>query len=234
MTWFSSPDDATARLGETGYLADAADGDHRRSSPARSASRCWSRGRPASARPSWPRRWPRRPAPSWCGCSATRAWTRRGRSTSGTTRSSCCASRPPAATTVGADPRRHLHRGVPAHPAAADRDPARGADTVLLIDEVDKTDVEVEGLLLEVLSDFQVTIPELGHRRRRTPPVRGAHLQRHPRAVRGAEAALPLPAPGLPGRRAGEGDRARRRSPASTRAWPGSWSRRSARCATSS
>jgi MoxR-like ATPase len=34
--------------------------------------------------------------------------------------------------------------------------------TVQLIDEVDKTDVEVEGLLLEVLSDFQVTIPELG------------------------------------------------------------------------
>ncbi|HVV30109.1 MAG TPA: MoxR family ATPase [Mycobacteriales bacterium] len=34
--------------------------------------------------------------------------------------------------------------------------------TVLLIDEVDKADVEVEGLLLEVLSDFQVTIPELG------------------------------------------------------------------------
>lgn len=34
--------------------------------------------------------------------------------------------------------------------------------TVLLVDEVDKTDVEVEGLLLEVLSDFQVSIPELG------------------------------------------------------------------------
>jgi MoxR-like ATPase len=34
--------------------------------------------------------------------------------------------------------------------------------TVLLIDETDKADVEVEGLLLEVLSDFQVTIPELG------------------------------------------------------------------------
>ena len=33
---------------------------------------------------------------------------------------------------------------------------------MLLVDEVDKTDVEVEGLLLEVLSDFQVTIPELG------------------------------------------------------------------------
>lgn len=34
--------------------------------------------------------------------------------------------------------------------------------TVLLVDELDKADVEVEGLLLEVLSDFQVTVPELG------------------------------------------------------------------------
>ena len=34
--------------------------------------------------------------------------------------------------------------------------------TVLLVDEVDKTDIEVEALLLEVLSDFQVTIPEMG------------------------------------------------------------------------
>jgi MoxR-like ATPase len=38
----------------------------------------------------------------------------------------------------------------------------RQGPTVLLIDETDKADVEVEGLLLEVLSDFQVTIPELG------------------------------------------------------------------------
>ncbi len=38
----------------------------------------------------------------------------------------------------------------------------RTEPTVLLIDETDKADVEVEGLLLEVLSDFQVTIPELG------------------------------------------------------------------------
>jgi MoxR-like ATPase len=38
----------------------------------------------------------------------------------------------------------------------------RDEPTVLLVDEVDKTDVEVEGLLLEVLGDFQVTIPELG------------------------------------------------------------------------
>jgi MoxR-like ATPase len=34
--------------------------------------------------------------------------------------------------------------------------------TVLLIDEIDKTDFEFEGLLLEILSDFQVTIPEMG------------------------------------------------------------------------
>ena len=38
----------------------------------------------------------------------------------------------------------------------------REEPTVLLVDEVDKTDVEVEGLLLEILSDFQVTIPEMG------------------------------------------------------------------------
>ncbi|RZS34846.1 MoxR-like ATPase [Herbihabitans rhizosphaerae] len=38
----------------------------------------------------------------------------------------------------------------------------RNEPTVLLIDETDKADVEIEGLLLEVLSDFQVTIPEMG------------------------------------------------------------------------
>ena len=38
----------------------------------------------------------------------------------------------------------------------------RSQPTVLLVDETDKADVEVEGLLLEVLSDYQVTIPELG------------------------------------------------------------------------
>lgn len=37
-----------------------------------------------------------------------------------------------------------------------------GGPTVLLIDETDKADVEIEGLLLEVLGEFQVTIPELG------------------------------------------------------------------------
>jgi MoxR-like ATPase len=42
---------------------------------------------------------------------------------------------------------------------------------VLLIDEIDRADEEFEGYLLEVLSDFQVTIPELGTIRASTPPV---------------------------------------------------------------
>ena len=38
----------------------------------------------------------------------------------------------------------------------------RKEPTVLLVDETDKAEIEVEGLLLEVLSDFQVTVPEMG------------------------------------------------------------------------
>jgi MoxR-like ATPase len=38
----------------------------------------------------------------------------------------------------------------------------RTEPTVLLVDEIDKADVEVEGMLLEVLSDYQVTVPEMG------------------------------------------------------------------------
>jgi MoxR-like ATPase len=42
---------------------------------------------------------------------------------------------------------------------------------VLLIDEIDKTDQEFEAMLLEVLSDFQISIPELGRIEARTHPV---------------------------------------------------------------
>ena len=42
---------------------------------------------------------------------------------------------------------------------------------VLLIDEIDKTDQEFEAMLLEVLSDFQISIPELGAIEARTRPV---------------------------------------------------------------
>src|ERR1700754_3742842 len=42
---------------------------------------------------------------------------------------------------------------------------------VLLIDEIDKTDQEFEAMLLEVLSDFQISIPELGVIEARTRPI---------------------------------------------------------------
>jgi MoxR-like ATPase len=42
---------------------------------------------------------------------------------------------------------------------------------VLLIDEIDKTDQEFEAMLLELLSDFQMTIPELGRIEARTMPI---------------------------------------------------------------
>lgn len=43
--------------------------------------------------------------------------------------------------------------------------------SVLLIDEVDRSDEEFEAFLLEVLSDFQVTIPEIGTIQAQQPPV---------------------------------------------------------------
>jgi MoxR-like ATPase len=42
---------------------------------------------------------------------------------------------------------------------------------VLLIDELDRTDEAFEAFLLEVLSDFQVTIPELGTIKAEEPPI---------------------------------------------------------------
>jgi MoxR-like ATPase len=42
---------------------------------------------------------------------------------------------------------------------------------VLLIDEIDKTDQEFEAMLLELLSDFQITIPELGRIVAKTMPL---------------------------------------------------------------
>ncbi len=47
----------------------------------------------------------------------------------------------------------------------------RSRPPVLLIDEIDRADEEFEGYLLELLSDFQVTIPELGTIRAVIPPV---------------------------------------------------------------
>ena len=49
-------------------------------------------------------------------------------------------------------------------------DPPGGVAPVLLIDEIDRTDEPFEAYLLEVLSDFQITIPELGTVRAAEPP----------------------------------------------------------------
>lgn len=48
---------------------------------------------------------------------------------------------------------------------------AAGERPVLLIDELDRADEEFEAYLLEVLSDFQVTIPEIGTIAAETPPI---------------------------------------------------------------
>jgi MoxR-like ATPase len=46
-----------------------------------------------------------------------------------------------------------------------------GGRAVLLIDEVDRADDEFEAFLLEILSDFQVSIPEIGTIKAQTPPL---------------------------------------------------------------
>jgi len=50
-------------------------------------------------------------------------------------------------------------------------DPARTRPAVLLIDEIDRADEEFEGYLLEMLAEFQITVPELGTIRAAEPPL---------------------------------------------------------------
>jgi MoxR-like ATPase len=50
-------------------------------------------------------------------------------------------------------------------------DPANDGPRVLLIDEIDRSDEEFEAFLLELLSDFQITIPEIGTVKAKTRPV---------------------------------------------------------------
>ena len=64
---------------------------------------------------------------------------------------------------------------------------------VLLIDEVDRADEAFEAYLLELLSDFQMSIPELGTVHAVTRPLVVDHLERHARALRRAAPPLSLP-----------------------------------------
>jgi MoxR-like ATPase len=54
---------------------------------------------------------------------------------------------------------------------AAIRRSSEGLPTVLLIDELDRADEEFEAYLLELLSDFQITIPEIGTVKASIPPI---------------------------------------------------------------
>ena len=120
----------------------------------------------------------------------------------------------------GPTSRRTSSRRRSCSPAPCSRPSGPTEPVVLLIDEVDRVEVETEALLLEILSDYQVSIPELGTVQRHPDPAGVPDLQQHPGAVGGAQAALPLPAHRLPEARAGEGDRADPRARASPSIWP--------------
>ena len=57
---------------------------------------------------------------------------------------------------------------------------------MLLIDEVDRADDEFEAYLLEVLSDYQITVPELGAFRADVPPIVDPHVSNRTRDVHDA------------------------------------------------
>ena len=68
-----------------------------------------------------------------------------------------------------------------------------GDQAVLLVDELDRADDEFEAFLLEILSEFAVTIPEIGQVQALTPPAVVDHVEPDARAARRVEAAVPLP-----------------------------------------
>ena len=86
----------------------------------------------------------------------------------------------------------------------------RETSPVLLVDEVDRADEEFEAFLLELLSDFQVTIPEFGADHGQVDSTRRADLQRHARIVGRSPPPLPLSLSRFSGRRSRGGDSANR------------------------
>ena len=94
---------------------------------------------------------------------------------------------------------------------ALEPDPA--GPPVLLIDELDRTDEPFEAFLLEVLADFQVTVPGDRHLQGRAAADRHHHQQPHARDPRRAEAALLLPLGRLSRRPSGSWRSSARASP---------------------
>ena len=142
--------------------------------------------------------------------------------------------RPAAATDALED--ELYSRALPREAAAAagHRPRATGPPPVLLIDEVDRADDEFEAFLLEILSDYTVTVPELGTFRADGAADRGHHVEPHPRRARRAEAPLPLPLGRAPRLRARGRDRAAARARGRRARWPARSRPRSRRCASSS
>ena len=106
-----------------------------------------------------------------------------------------------------------------------------GVAPVLLIDEIDRADEEFEAYLLEILSDFQVTVPEIGTIKAEHAAARDPDLEPDARGPRRAQAALPVPLDRLP-----DGRRRSSRScspgcPRRRSAWPARSSASSTACA---
>ena len=171
MTAPSSVEDVATGLRAAGLPARASRPRSSPTWPPSWASRSWSRDRPEWARPSWPRR---------------------SRSTSDRTliRLQCYEGLDEAKALYEWNYRKQLLR-IQAEAEGAGwqevQDDIFGAEfllqrplmaaiaaeepVVLLIDEIDKTDQEFEAMLLELLSDFQLSIPELGLYEAKTRPV---------------------------------------------------------------
>ena len=102
---------------------------------------------------------------------------------------------------------------------------------VLLVDEVDRVEVETEALLLEILSDYQVSIPELGTIEATQIPLvflTSNNTRELSEALkrRCLYLYIDYPDPG-----AGSGTSCSPRCPTSARAWPTRWHASCVRCA---
>ena len=161
----------TAAFREQGYIASA------RSRPpcswrSSSGARCSSRARPASARPRSPRSSRRAglapdPAPVLRGPGRQHRGLR--------VELPAPDARDPAARGARRGRRATAHdifgpEFLIKRPLLQALESTDGDAPVLLIDEIDRADEEFEAYLLEILSDFQVTVPEIGTIRAERPP----------------------------------------------------------------